>query len=459
MVQIRWMGIAGCGKQSWGRFGVGWALLPDRGRPRVPSYFLNDLRPEKQSRISDVSAPSRGPRAICYDPGMKLKRLPEDFQVEELTQFAADGGPFALYRLTKKSIGTPEAIDSVTRAWSIPRQRVSYGGLKDKHAVTRQFVTIRNGPRRTFRGDGVELEPIGQASRPFEPKDISGNRFAIVMRDMSREAVSRAEQTLQQVAADGLPNYFDDQRFGSVGASGEFIAQAWCRGDYERTLWLALADPNEDDRADEREQKRILRELWGRWAEAKATLARSHRRSVITYLADNPTDQPSDFRGAWARVRVDLRSLYLAAFQSHLWNRLLVEFIRRQCRPEQLVDVGLKLGLVPFPISLNADQFAVLQSTELPLPSARQHLDEGPIQSLLTDVLREAGLELRQLRVKYPRDSFFSKGWRAATVNVIGVQHEVAQDELYPGRWKFALRCELPRGSYATILVKRLTEC
>lgn len=390
---------------------------------------------------------------------MKLKRLPEDFQVEELAQFASGGGPYVVYRLTKRSIGTPEAIDEVTRGWNIARHRVSYGGLKDKHAITQQFVTIKNGPRRSFCDNAVELEPIGQASRPFEPKDITGNRFSIVMRDMSREAVSRAEQALQQVAADGLPNYFDDQRFGSVGASGEFIAQAWCRGDYERTLWLALADENEDDRADEREQKRILCDLWGRWPEAKAALARSHRRSVVTYLADKPADCPSDFRGAWARVRVDLRSLYLAAFQSHLWNRLLAEFIRRQGRPDQLVAVGLKLDRVPFPIGLNADQFSVLSATELPLPSARQHLDEGPIQSLLTDVLREAGLELRQLRVKYPRDSFFSKGWRAAMVHVDGARHEVAEDDLYSGRWKITLSFDLPRGSYATILVKRLTEC
>jgi tRNA pseudouridine13 synthase len=124
-----------------------------------------------------------------------------------------------------------------------------------------------------------------------------------------------------------------------------------------------------------------------------------------------------------------------------------------------LIDVALKLDRVPFPIGLTGDQFAALQAAELPLPSARQHLDEGPTQSLVADVLRDAGLELRQLRVKYPRDSFFSKGWRAAMVRVAGVHHEVAEDDFYPGRWKLALSFELPRGSYATILVKRLTEC
>src|SRR6266446_1538399 len=81
---------------------------------------------------------------------LKIKRLPEDFQVEELTAFPSAGGSYALYRLQKRSIGTPEAIDEVVRRWKIPRHRISYGGLKDKHAVTRQFVTVQAGPRRDF---------------------------------------------------------------------------------------------------------------------------------------------------------------------------------------------------------------------------------------------------------------------------------------------------------------------
>ena len=62
---------------------------------------------------------------------MKLKRLPEDFQVEELTTVQPGGGDYALYRLSKKSLGTPEAIDRLVSRLKVQRHRISYGGLKE----------------------------------------------------------------------------------------------------------------------------------------------------------------------------------------------------------------------------------------------------------------------------------------------------------------------------------------
>lgn len=388
---------------------------------------------------------------------VKLKRLPQDFQVEELSEFPASGGPFALYRLTKTSLGTPEAIDQIGRRWHVPRHRLAYGGLKDRHAVTRQFVTIRGGARRDLLEKSFELAYVGQAARPFTPRDISANRFGIVIRDLSDAAAFAATQGLEAVAVAGLPNYFDDQRFGSVGSSGEFIARAWCRGDYERALWLALADPHPDDHADERAQKQILRDHWGRWRECKQALARSNRRSIITYLADKPPDRP-DYRGAFARMKVDLRGLYLAAYQSHLWNRMLALLLRNTVAAARLADVKLQLGPAPFHLSLETGERDALLAAELPLPSARTRLDEGPLLELVRQALAPEGLELRELRVKYPRDSFFSKGNRQAVVQPGNLKHQLAPDELYPRRRKLSLWFDLPRGSYATILVKRITE-
>ena len=385
---------------------------------------------------------------------MKLRRIPEDFQVEELTDFMPGGGPFALYRLTKRSVGTPEAIDLIAEQWRIPRQRIGYGGLKDRHAVTTQYVTIPGGPRRGLKRPNVELEYLGQAGRAFAAADIRGNRFHLVLRDMTRRDVSRAKLALREAAEDGLPNYFDDQRFGSVGYSGEYVARPWCEGNYERALWLALADPNEHDRPRDKEEKRLLREHWGDWRRLMAEIRSPPRRKVLSVLAHAPTN----FREALAAVRVDLRGLYVAAFQSVLWNHMLAALLREACGEKQIFDVELNREPLPFFRRLTSEQRALLHPAELPLPSARLHLEEGPTKALIDRVLAGAGLELRMLRVKYPRDTFFAKGERPVVSQARDLTWRAEPDELHEDRRKLVLDFSLGRGSYATILVKRITE-
>jgi tRNA pseudouridine13 synthase len=386
---------------------------------------------------------------------MKLKSRPDDFQVEELTQFRCDDGPFAVYLLTKESLGTPEAITAIERRWKLSRRQISYGGLKDKHAVTRQWLTIHHGPRRNLEQTHLSLNYQGQASQPFTPHDIAANRFRIVLRNLPAEQAERIVSLSDVVGRDGVPNYFDDQRFGSLGHSHEFLAAPWCRGDYERTLWLAIAEPNPHDRPEDREEKETLRSHWGRWTECKAALPRSSRRSIVTYLCDHPID----FRRAVALLRQDLRSLYLSAFQSFLWNRIVAETLTEQVAAERRFDVALDIAKLPFFRELSDTERQGLHGLLLPLPSARLHFEpDDPREALYSRIVRElAGLELRELRVKYPRDTFFSKGERAAVIVPQDYRAVRGPDELAPQRQAVTLEFVLPRGAYATIVIKRLT--
>ena len=385
---------------------------------------------------------------------MKLKSLPEDFEVEELSDFPFDGGQFAVYLLTKRSIGTPEAITAISERWNIPRRAIGYGGLKDKHALTRQWVTIQRGPRRDFRQDQLSLTYQGQASRHFGPQDISANRFHIIMRNLDEEGADRILEQRDSLVRFGVPNYYDDQRFGSIGESGEFIARPWCCGDYERALWLAIAESNTHDRPGDREEKDVIRTYWGKWDECKAMLRKSSRRSIITYLVDHP----SRFREAFALLRQDLRSLWLAAFQSDLWNRCLTSMLRDRIQESPLWNVPLATADVCFFKTLTESERSDLNELSLPLPSARLHLEAGPLEDLYERVIREQGLSLREVRVKYPRDSFFSKGDRQAIVRPEQLRLEISgDDELNARRLRLRLEFVLPRGSYATIFIKRLT--
>jgi tRNA pseudouridine13 synthase len=303
---------------------------------------------------------------------MKLKQQPEDFQVEELTDIVGVGeGPFALYRLEKRGWATHDALRAICRRWKLEPRRIAYGGLKDRHARTVQYLTIFQGPKRGLKHHDVTLNYLGRARTPYSSKDIRANRFRIILRGLQPEEIPAAEQALEEMRVDGVPNYFDDQRFGSVPEENRFVARSLVMGRYEEALRLALAEPYRYDQALQKREKAILREHWRDWASCKALLPRGHARSIVDYLVNHP----EDFRGAVARLRPELRGLYLSAYQSYLWNRVLAGALAQLCRPEQLFPIDLRLGRMPMHRLLNEAQRAELGHLLLPLPSARLRLD------------------------------------------------------------------------------------
>ncbi len=388
-------------------------------------------------------------REVCP---MKLKCRPKDFQVREITERRPNEGAFALYRLRKWSLDTLEALHQIAQTCSVGPEQVHTGGMKDRHALTEQYLTIEGGPARSLRGRNWQLAYLGQTDRPFGPKDIAANRFWIVVRRLTRRQAEAAKEELPLVVEEGVPNYFDRQRFGSLGRSGRFVAAPWCRGHYEQALWLALADEGFHDRPQRREEKRFLREHWGQWSVCLPQMSSRHARRAIRHLAQHP----GDFRRALARIDVRLRRLYLAAYQSFLWNRMLAEWLRRRCPARALHEVSLGTDRVPLYRSLPSRIVAQLAETALPLPSARLHIEPGPMQQFIEEVLAAEGVQLRDLRVKYPRDSFFSTGTRPALFRPKQATAAVHKDDLYPQRRKLILQFELPPGCYATLVVKRL---
>jgi tRNA pseudouridine13 synthase len=296
------------------------------------------------------------------------------------------------------------------------------------------------------------LTYIGQVERHIHASDILANRFSIVIRDLALSETQIALQAIELVTRDGVPNYFDNQRFGSLGESGEFIAKPWCLGNFERALWLALAEPNAHDRPDDRERKQIFREHWGDWPKCQSLMPRSNCAAIAAHL----TSHPGDYRRAITLVRHDVRCLWLAAFQSHLWNQILAAYLRQVCTREDLVTRPIGPRELPFPVKLDAMQHEQLQKINLPLPSARLHLEEGPLLELYQRVLASEEIELRQVRVKYPRDSYFSKGDRSAMFRPADLKHNSDRDELYAAREKLSFQFTLPRGCYATILIKHV---
>jgi tRNA pseudouridine13 synthase len=387
---------------------------------------------------------------------MKLKQQPDDFQVEEVTDvIPAEAGPFAFYRLEKTGWSTPDALAVIRRRWGIEPRRLGYGGLKDRHARTIQYFTIFHGPKRELHHQSITVHYLGQVAEAFGSQAIRCNRFHLTLRDLNERSVAQAESRLESVRSNGVPNYFDDQRFGSVaGPDQGFVGRELVRGRFEEALRLALLAPYEFDRALQKREKQLLATHWGDWAKCVDVLPRGHARSLSDYLRVHP----ADFRGAVIRLRPELRGLYLSVYQSYLWNRMLARWLREHCRKSDLREVDLRLGPAPFPAELDPQQREAWKTLQIPLPSARLKLDESdPLFALVNAVLAEERLSLAELRVRGVRDLFFSKGVRSAACIPSGLTAEFGGDELRAGRQKLILSFELPRGCYATMVVKALT--
>jgi tRNA pseudouridine13 synthase len=386
---------------------------------------------------------------------MKVKQRPADFRVEEVTSVAAGvSGAFALYRLDKVGWTTPDVVSVIRRRWDVPADHLSYGGLKDRHADTSQHLTIHRGPRRNLSFDGCNLTYLGLVGEPFTSQHIVANRFTVVVRHLTADQVRRAEAAIVAVGRSGLPNYFDDQRFGSVSRGGGFVARALVAGRFEEGLKLALAAPYEFDRPSDKRDKAALRHHWGDWPACKAALGRGHARSLIDYLVSHP----ADFKGAVARLRPDLQGLYLSAYQSDVWNRMLDRWLVQNLAAEHRGRVAFKVRSLAVPTHVPDELSATWEALTLPLPSARQKPDPGAAWAELAEaVLADDGLTLAAMKIPGLDRPYFSKGERAGCVRPAGLTSDPADDELNRGRRKLTLRFELPRGSYATMLVKRLT--
>jgi tRNA pseudouridine13 synthase len=385
---------------------------------------------------------------------MILKQSPEDFQVEELSDIQPSEGPFALYRLEKSGWTTPDALQAIRRRWQLDQRRLSYGGLKDRHAQTVQHFTVFHGPERRMTHQGFTVTYLGRVAEPFLSDHIRANRFTIILRDVTRDERAACAQAFEEVRAWGVPNYFDDQRFGSVTDAGPFLAKSIILGRYEEALKLALTAFYPHDRRPQKQEKSVLRQHWGEWASCKELLPRGHARSLVDYLVHHP----DDFRGALARLRPELRGLYLSAYQSHLWNRMLAAWLRAAFPTERLVSAQLKLGEVPMHRALEDAELERLRGLSLPLPSHRVELAENDErQPFLEGVLQEEELTLEQFKLKGLREMFFSRGERPALCCPRNMTSTADADDSHPGKQKLRLTFDLPRGSYATLVIKRLT--
>ena len=154
----------------------------------------------------------------------RLRSTPEDFFVEELPAFEASGeGEHLLLTIEKRGMTTPFAARQVAAWAGVDESAIGHAGLKDRHAVTRQRLTVWL-PKKvapdiaSLQSDDLRVLAHAWHSRKLPRGALAGNRFVLVLREVAGDRAD-IDARLQAIAARGVPNYFGEQRFGRGGGN------------------------------------------------------------------------------------------------------------------------------------------------------------------------------------------------------------------------------------------------
>ena len=392
---------------------------------------------------------------------MKIKVRAEDFVVQE--EHVAEPSPTPqsqiIFRLVKRDWDTFDLLDLLARRLKIPKQDISVAGIKDRHGRTEQLVSIRyrQGLRASIAvlppEDNFTLTFLGYRAAPITAKDIRGNHFTITIRDIVPHNLQRCLANAEIVARWGVPNYYDEQRFGSARHGRGFMGKEIFRGKREKALRLYF-EPSKFDNRKTRLLKSCVVENWGKWDCCLEEAFGEYRR-ILTYLSGHK----QAFHKALALIDRRFLVFVLNAYQSFLFNEILSAYLANLQGEHGLIfdQHPYSRGRFLFYKNLPEPLFEQLRGKSLPVPGWDSQIEDPVIAEITAKVLEREEIELRDLKVRQMSRIYVNGVQRPAILLPEGFSVEsVENDELYRKKKKMTLKFFLPRGGYATLILKRL---
>jgi tRNA pseudouridine13 synthase len=180
--------------------------------------------------------------------GGVFKASPEDFEVEEIPAYLPNGlsdGEHGYLWIEKRGRSTPEVAKMLARHLGLTDRDISWAGLKDKQAVTRQWLSLpwkAMAKLEGFSAPGLTVLQTSRHRNKLKSGHLRGNRFTLVVREVTD--VGAAKASFEQLGLRGLPNAFGDQRFGARGDNADrgraiLLAGGRHRDRFERKLFLS----------------------------------------------------------------------------------------------------------------------------------------------------------------------------------------------------------------------------
>ncbi len=366
-------------------------------------------------------------------PGIRgaLKEQVNDFVVKELASHDTGEGDHILVKLRKQNMTTLEAIGKLSNMLHISRDRIGYAGNKDKRAVTEQYISIQGVSEEDVRQvftDEFDIEVIGEGHH-IGLGNLSANRFEILIRDLNLPIEDIRNRSLKIVEElDGkFPNYFGDQRFGSARPITHQVGRHILRGEYEKAVWTYIAKPYDSEYKSIRKTRQKLWESRDP-EDAAEKFPESYRyeKTLLYHLTKNE----GDYKGAIKRLPEGLQQLFIHAYQSWIFNRVLSNLLE-----DGWFDPEYEIPLVGFKTDLK---------------------DNNP-ENMIEEILEEEGVSQEDFRLQDFPELRSEGSFRRAFADFRNFEIlEIEEDDLNMTQNKMRVKFDLPKGCYATVLLREV---
>jgi len=399
--------------------------------------------------------------------GGRLRVVVEDFIVHEvlLNGFVVgisgflkeELGNYVWIEVEKRDVDTIAAARRIAKMLGVGLNKVSFGGLKDTRAIAYQLISVEGAcvdPSKLQLGGKVRVLRTWRMSKHITPSDIYGNLFIVRVREVDRSIVV---EMVDEILKLGTLAYYGYQRFGTIRPITHLIGKRMIKGDLEGAInyILCWTSPYEGDyvkRAREYacrgEYEKALEKMPRRYHEERALL-----KALIR--------EPRNYANALRKLPIQLLRLFVEAYQSYLFNKLLSERVKEglpidRPTPGDLVALLDERGIPTFHVikvnerlieGLNARRFALV----LPVVGYAVRLPDGKMGDVTLRVLKSEGVGLEDFRLKwYPQIS--PRGHYRLTIT----KPEDARCEVVDGDLVLSFR--LRRGEYASMVLREIVK-
>ncbi|MHA2038922.1 MAG: tRNA pseudouridine(13) synthase TruD, partial [Promethearchaeota archaeon] len=148
---------------------------------------------------------------------------------------------FTTFNLTKVNMDTFGAVHKISKALKIPKKLINYSGLKDKHSISVQKISIKGNyvkKLRTLKLHDIFIRNVNPSRKSVKLGSHLGNNFTIIIRNIKDTNTLRtdSQKNINFLKNFGFPNYFGLQRFGNIRPNSHIVGYFLLNDDYENAF-------------------------------------------------------------------------------------------------------------------------------------------------------------------------------------------------------------------------------